>query len=252
MPAPDRLAAFLTAHQYHPRSDAHSNALGEYILDDLVATCPGIKKHAAAGQLVYDLNFKIHAGASEWNIDLVLGAPPGRPRKPPPGQAIARASPSSIRVAVEAKAIMTEHGKAQRNRQRDLDAYHAHIHSYDNDAVAAAIALINIAPRFSSPLRNAVTQCPKCRHMFTPRKITLHKNPADLVEVGVSLFRAIPTRSTTSGPGAEAVCVIVLDYTNEPGSTAAVRTGRPAPQVGDPLHYDRFIQAICQRYTQRW
>lgn len=250
--APNRLAAFLTKRGYHPRSDAHSNALGEYILDDLVSNCPKIKKHAAAGQLVYEINFKIHAGASEWNIDLVLGAPPGQPKKPPAGQAILRAEPSSIRVAVEAKAVMTEHRKASRNRQRDLDAFHTHIHNYDNDVVAAGVAILNIAELFTSPLRNATTQCPECGHTFTPQVRTTHKDPEALVAFGVQLFRALPIRSTTTSPGAEGMCVIVVNHGNAPGSTAQLHTASPAPQVGDPLHYDRFIQSICRRYTQRW
>jgi hypothetical protein len=252
MDAPHRLAEFLTEHGYHPRSNAHSNALGEYILDDLVSNCPKIRKHAATGQLVYDINFEIHAGASEWNIDLVLGEPPGQPKKPPPGQAILRAEPSSIRVAVEAKAVMTEHRKASRNRQRDLDAFHTHIHNYDNDVVAAGVAILNIAGVFTSPLRNRTTQCPECGHRFTPQVRTPHKDPEVLVAFGVQLFRALPFRSTATGPGAEAMCIIVVDHDNAPGSIARLHTDAPAPQVGDPLHYDRFIQSICQRYTQRF
>lgn len=29
-------------------------------------------------------------------------------------------------------------------------------------------------------------------------------------------------------------------------------TKPPAPRIGDPLHYDAFIQAICNRYTERY
>jgi hypothetical protein len=252
MRAPERLAAFFTARGYHPRSSAHSNALCEHILDDLVANCPKIKRDAARGQLVYDLNFRIRAGAADWNIDLVLGEPAGTPIPPREGQAITRAVPSSIRVAVEAKAVMTEHRKAARNRQRDMVSFHAHIHGYDNDAVAAGVLVMNIAKVFTSPLRNVRTQCPKCGHAFVPAVVTTHKNPAALVEYGVNLFRAVPIRSTTTGVGLEAMCVLVVDHTNAPGARATLHTAKPAPQVGDTLHYDRFLQLICQRYTQRW
>jgi len=33
---------------------------------------------------------------------------------------------------------------------------------------------------------------------------------------------------------------------------AAFVSRAPAPQVGDPLHYDAFIQALCALYTERF
>jgi hypothetical protein len=43
---------------------------------------------------------------------------------------------------------MTEHGKARRNRQRDLDSFHQFFHRYDADGIAAGITVVNVAPRF--------------------------------------------------------------------------------------------------------
>jgi hypothetical protein len=189
---------------------------------------------------------------TEWNIDLVLGSPPGAPVPPPPGTGILRARPSTIRIAVEAKAIMTEHRKAARNRQRDLDAFHKHVHDYDPNAVAGGLVQVNIAPRFTSPLRNRTTTCPKCAHVFTPHVTTKHKQPASLVKFAVDLFRGLPVRAVTTGSGLEAICAVVLHHTNDPRAKARIHTAAPAPQVGDPLHYAAFVQRICQHYSQRW
>jgi len=252
MRAPEDFAKHLTANRYHPRSNAHSNALGHLIIRDLVENCPRIAQHASKGQLVYDINYKIQAGTTEWNIDYVLGQPAEVAGPPPGGEVIRRARPSYLRIAIEAKAVMTEHGKAQRNRQRDIDAFHQHVHASDNDTIAAGIVVLNIADTFCSPLRNKQTECPKCGHQFQPLLVTTHEQPKTLVKTGVTLFRGLPGRSRPEDIGLEAMCVVVVDYSNRQKAVARVQTKSPAPEVGDPLHYDHFIQVICQRYTSRW
>ena len=98
----------LTANGYHPRSNEHSNVLCVSVLYDLIQQCPQLEAEASAGRLVFDLNSKIQAGVSDWNIDLVIGSPPGLPVPPEPPEKIRRMSPSSIRIALEAKSVMTE------------------------------------------------------------------------------------------------------------------------------------------------
>jgi hypothetical protein len=124
MRAPERFAGHLREHGCHPRSNAHGNALCQYVLEELLDLCPPIAVNAAAASLVYELNRKIVVGTSEWNVDLLLGPPPGVPQPVETPARIRRAPPAAIRIAIEAKTIMTEHGKARRNRQRDLDSFH--------------------------------------------------------------------------------------------------------------------------------
>ena len=252
MPPIDSFAAHLTAKGYHPRSNKHSNELCEQILKDLLATCKPLAKHAAAGEIVYSLNFKIMAGSTDWNIDLVVGEPAGPAHPPPEGTMIRKERPSLIRIGVEAKSVMTEHRKASRNRQRELDAFHVHLHNYNAEAVAAGVVLVNIAPTFRSPLRNIEAECPNCKTHFTPTLETTHEHPEELVEFGIGLFRNLPVRSASGGVGLEALSVIVVNHSNAPGSKATIHTKAAAPQVGDPLHYDHFIQKICQTYTKRF
>ena len=238
MPATDRFVEHLRESGYHPRSNAHGKALCEFVLDDLLATCLRLAQHGADRRIVYDIQKKIMVGSSEWNIDLVLGPPPSGLKGEVSARGIQRVSPATIRIAIEAKTVMTEHGKARRNRQRDLDSFHQFVHRYDPDAVAAALTVVNIAESFKSPLR---------------LNVSLHRNVRTLVQETVALLRALPVRSSSGeAAGLEANGAIVVNHDNlDRGNTRLVATP-PAPQVGDPLHYDAFLRRICDRYTQRW
>lgn len=237
MAAPDRFVTHLREKGYHPRSSAHGNAVCEFILEDLLTSCERIAQDAAAGRLVYELNQKVIIGNSEWNIDLVLGPPPAGAQRQVSSQGIIKTRPATIRIAIEAKTIMTEHGKARRNRQRDLDSFHQFLHRYDAEVIAAAITAVNLAPRFRSPLRQDISQ---------------HKNIENLVTETLALLRHLPSRSTPVEAGLEANAAIVVEHDNVDPHLTRLITGPPAPQVGDPLHYDTFLRRICDRYSQRW
>jgi hypothetical protein len=208
------------------------------VLEDLLHSCPRIADHAKQGKLVYDINRKIIVGSSEWNIDLILGPPPGSVSAPPDTTRIIRAQPATIRIAIEAKTIMTEHGKARRNRQRDLDSFHQFVHRYDSDTIAAALTVVNIAVRFKSPLR---------------AEPSAHRNVKELVSETMGLLRALPLRSVAGDvSGLEANGAIVVEHDNIENAQSRLVTILPAPQVGDPIHYDSFLTRICDRYNQRW
>jgi len=80
------------------------------------------------------------------------GAPSGDLLTAPPP--IRKADPSTVQVAIELKAVITEHHKAVKNRKRDLEAHHEHVHSYTEQAIAGGVLLINISERFDSPTRD--------------------------------------------------------------------------------------------------
>ncbi|MBI3669752.1 MAG: hypothetical protein HY237_08240 [Acidobacteria bacterium] len=239
MSAPERFAAFLLQNPYHPRSNRHSNALVEFLLDDLLESCPRFRIDAEGGKLAYELNRKVRVGTSEWNVDLVVGPPAALTSGGVRSRSIVRSQPSTFRIACEAKSIMTEHRKAQRNRQRDLDALHHFMHRYDQNTIAAAATVVNTAEFFRSPLRSEVTR---------------HKKPLDLVRASIELLRMIPMRTNPSnGPGLEANAVILIEYDNSGRKVVShVHDVPPAPQPGDPLHWGSFVRRICDLYTQRW
>lgn len=237
MPAPDQLVGHLRESGYHPRSSQHGRVLCEFVLGDLLAICPALAEQAAAGQLVYDLQRKIIVAGSQWNIDLVLGPPAGRPPAVT-ARGISQAPPATIRVAIEAKTIMTEHGKARRNRQRDLDSFHQFVHRYDPDTVAGGLTVVNVAERFRSPLRSG---------------ISVHRNVRALVQESLGLLRSLPQRSARGeGPGLEANGAIVVSHDNVDPSATRLVASAPAPEVGDPLHYEAFLRRLCDSYSHRW
>ena len=98
--------------------------------------------------------------------------------------------------------------------------------------------VINGARRFQSPL--------------LPERETVHKNPTLLVAHCVAEMRAVTTRGGFEGNGIEAGCALVDVHDNvDPGLTR-YWTQVPAPQIGDPLHYDAFVQKLCSEFTARF
>ncbi len=82
MKAPEAFVRHLAENNYHPRSDAHSNAVCRAIVDDLLAHCPAFAERAQAGEIVAKLNHTVKVNYQDWNIDLAVGPPPGSPIPP--------------------------------------------------------------------------------------------------------------------------------------------------------------------------
>lgn len=236
-PNPAGFLHHLQQFGYHPRSDKHSNCLSQCIVDDLIEHCQAIQRRANDGRLVYDLNFTLFTGTAEWNADLVLGEPPPGQGLPQPPYRIIRTRPSTVQLAIELKTVMTEHRKAVKNRKRDFEAHHDHVHRYNQRAIAGGVLVINGAATFKSPLINRVTS---------------HREPESLVKHCVAQMRAVSQRSDSSGVGLDAKAVIVVAMDNQNILKARYLLRGEAPRVGDPMHYDAFIQTICSVFTDRF
>lgn len=251
MNGPRALVQHLNRDHYHPRSDAHSNAICTGILNDLLDQCRPLAEKAERGELVAKLNHTVTVEHDRWNIDLAVGPPPERPLEPDPGDRIRLQAPAVVEIAIEAKGVMTEHGKARLNRLRDFRAFHAHAHVYNEKVVAAGVVVANMAEFFWSPTR-------------APSDLTHHRNIERLAHETVEIYRSLPLRNSPSGSGGiEAMCVLVVKHDNilknvdlppgapKPRETTLV-TARPAPQIGDPLHYATMIRRVCDAYRDRW
>ncbi|MCL4216210.1 MAG: hypothetical protein KJ052_04290 [Candidatus Hydrogenedentes bacterium] len=204
-------------------------------MHDLYEFCPAIQERVRNGLLVYDLNFTLFAGTAEWNVDLVLGAPALGAEADE--AAIPCAPPSTVQIAIEIKSVMTEHRKAVKNRKRDLEAHHEHVHNYNDSAIAGGVLVINAASTFRSPLRP---------------EATAHKNVDRLVQHCIDEFRAVSVRGGKAGYGLDSKCAIVLKMDNINPSATSFLGKPPAPQIGDPIHYDSFIRTICDLYSRRF
>lgn len=238
MPLPSSFLAHLRGAPYHPRSDKHSNALAEAIVTDLLATCKPLAANAVEGRVVWDTNFDLTYATATWNTDLVLGEPPPG-TAPPTDEPIRKTAPSSIHIAIEIKGVMTEHRKAVKNRKRDLESHHTHVHNYSAQTIAGGVMVVNIATRFKSPLR-------------AEDDITTHKSPERLVEHCMAEAQAISVRGGPTGSGLDAKAVIVVNDDNIDVAATEYHEGPPAPQVGDPMHYDAFIQRLCAEWSERF
>jgi hypothetical protein len=236
-------ASFLNHLQnqgYHSRSDKHSKALSEAIVTDLMAYCPKMANLAHAGQLVFWHNYDLTFTHSTWNTDLAIGTPPPGPL-PSNAKSVAgmtQAVPATVRIAVELKGVMTEHGKARKNRKRDLEAHHQHVHAYNSNTIAAGVIVVNASQTFQSPLRAG---------------LTIHtKPPAELIRMVADELNSVTTSSGTNPVGLDAKCLIAVDMDNVNLSSTSYYVRPPAPAVGSPLHWDSFIQRLCDLYSTRW
>jgi len=150
-----------------------------------------------------------------------------------------RATPSSTRIAVEAKGVMTEHRKAIKNRKRDLESHHAHVHDYDKNAIAAGVIVVNASETFRSPLRKE-------------GDVTVHRNPMMLVQHCINEVNSITLTGGSATVGLDAKCVLVVSINNVDTGAVTYLAKPPAPAVGSPIHWDSFIQRICDRYVSRF
>lgn len=239
MALPALLLQHLQREGYHSRSDKHSKALAEAIVHDLMARCLQIREEALSRRLVFQHNHDLTFGHATWNTDLAIGPP--SPDDVPLGASevsgMVRATPATVRIAVEAKAVMTEHRKAIKNRKRDLEAHHAHVHDYDPAAIAAGIIAINASPTFKSPLRLGLTE---------------HRNVMALVGHCIREVNSITMAGGNHPAGLDAKCALVLVMDNVDYPTTSFLETDPAPIPGSPIHWDAFIQRICDLYRARF
>lgn len=238
--------------QYHGRSDEHSKRLGELILDDLLETCPILRAQAGRGEIGYSINhlFQWPNGKAK-TLDLAVGIPLVHRGPPPDGRIHRLASQtrrgktaaesfSRLLIACEEKAVMTEHGKSQPRIYSELNDSHTIVHTGGRDTIAAGITMLNVASTFISPLRQRVGK---------PIEISHHRQPQVTARM-VSHLRKLPIRDDVNSVGLDAYCTFVVDVNNQ--GNASLHLEPPAPQAGDPDHYDTFLDLICRIYTRRF
>jgi hypothetical protein len=251
----EAFAKHLSTEGYNPRSSRHSDYLSEIIIDDLIDGCSPLRDRAARGEVVAKLRHHQQVGHDDWVIDIAIGTCAGKPVPPAAGSKTRSTEPAIVQIAIELKSILTEHGKARKNRLRDFNAFHGYAHQYSPQTVAAAFLVVNSAEHFYSPLRrpNDVT-----------KHGSRHRTSRQLAQATIAVFRAIHLRNTvTDPPGLEAIGVVVIEHDNlafHPSPESQQHLHRPtrvAPvppslPVGDPMHYQTMIQRICTAYTQRF
>jgi len=248
-------------HGYHPRSDRQSASQSQKIVLDLIDSCPALAERALRGEVVVQYTHHQRVGHEDWKIDIAFGTKAGTP-VPPIGSRISVEAPAIVQIGIELKSIWTEHGKARKNRFRDFTAFHGHAHRYDPNVIAGAFLVVNCSDLFFSPLnynRPDEKGGPVTRHG------TRTSDGKATAKAAIELFRSIHLRHSENDlPGLEALGVVVVEHDTFKmlpdelrarfGKGKPTRTieGSPAPQIGDPLHYQTFLQRICNQYRSRF
>lgn len=236
-----RIVEWLRENRYHPRSPKHGSASCMYLLEDLIAINDAFREAAQTGEIVYQEDFNVGSGASKWNTDLVVGPPSGDSQiELESDQDIAEGEPERVWLAIDAKSIMTEHSKARRNRQRDINSFADIMHRHYPGAVTGGLLLINMAEQFHSPLRDE-------------DDVTHHDSVEQLVEETVEMFRDIERSQGKVSPNVDGVGCVVVDHTNmDDGRTTELVKEPPAPQPGDIVNYRSFVEYIASVLEDRW
>ena len=228
MTTPEAYIRWINKHLgFNPRSQANSDALSDFVVADVEASCSELRAALRSGLLIARKNPNVQTKVAERSIDLVFHEKDKLPAL-------------SVRVSVEHKTIMTAHAKARKNRYGDLIAYCNHMHNHRKDCIAAGIVVVNTSPAYENPDAFA-------RGLKRPR-LNMEKVVADTIR----LFAAIPLRNETDEPNEqpEALAVIVVNYDGV--HPARLVTRPPAPRPREMVHYASFIRRIGELYRKRF
>ncbi len=253
--------------QYHSRSDRHSKIACWGILFDLLLESQRLRDHFADGTLAFGVNHEMRDFRQnrKKNLDLVVCTPgePGKRRTltdlvdkygveleagdrsalaslPP----IREAPVGTVRIALEAKACMTEHVKAIPRLHDELNSSHLTIHGSAAHAIAVGFAMVNISDEFVSSDRN------KADMKLVPAVVTSHDQPRVARRV-IEKLHELPRRSKSSDDGFDAFGIVVVDMKNDGGPVRLVTTP-PAPQSRDIYEYGSMIRRTCDLYSARY
>ncbi len=254
--------------QYHGRSDRHSKTACWAVMFDLLQNSALLRQHVADGKVVFGVNHEMSDFKTRRRkkLDLVVARPGTNPvgvvtRSRPFGDLATslgvRLSPDqqkqlgdlpaaiegpvgSVLIALEAKACMTEHGKARPRLYDELNSSHLTIHGAADQAIAIGFVMINGASSFISPDRN------KFDLTVQPPIINPHNQPQATVVVEAKV-RELPRRTRPGEEGYDALGIVVVHCRND-GSPFTVVNTPPAPPVSDLFHYDAMVRRAIHQY----
>lgn len=228
MDGPQRYVQWINAHLgFNPRGAANSNALSEYVINDLRYVSPkAIDTLIRTDNIVPVKNADVpvgEAGLTIRNIDLVLRE---------------KDTPLSVRLSVEHKTIMTAHGKARKNRYGDIIAYCNHMHNHRRDCVVGATVVINTSEAYENPDAFA--------HGLVRPKFKMDKVVKDTIRI----FESIPLRDSPVDPTElpEALAVILVNYDGVNPATLV----EGIPDVSSPSYFANFIRRLAAKYEDRF
>lgn len=252
--------------QYHSRSDRHSKVACWAILFDLLQTCSLLRDHITAGKVAFGINHEMRDFKQDRKkkLDLVLCGSHGEPSKITFAEygtqcgvilesaeeaalrslpELRQASVANVHVALEAKACMTEHGKALPRLHDELASSHQTIHGDTGSAIAAGFVMINCAGSFVSPDRN------RRRVRNDKFIVNQHKQPF-VAEKTLAMIMKIPRRSDEKENGFDAVGVSMVLCANDRSPVVLDPLANAA--LPDIVRYASFVRRISHLYSTKF
>jgi len=259
------------AWSYDSRSDHHSKVACWGILFDLMRNSEVIRRHVAAGKIGFGINhpFRDFRTNKPKKLDLVICRPAlevwQKSRKPHTLSGLAKryalaltkaetaeldglpefkeGPVGNVLVALEAKACMTEHQKAQPRLYDELNSSHRIVHGENDQAIAAAFVMVNIAKRFISSDRNAGRRP-------SDFEWNDHQQPR-FTQMTIDTMNQLPRRMRPGEDGYDALGVVVVHCLND-GSRVTIHRATPAPQPGQVYHFASFVARLRGFYESRF
>ncbi|HEY2804407.1 MAG TPA: hypothetical protein VGI92_00965 [Gemmatimonadales bacterium] len=194
-------------------------------MEDLLRASAAVSKAFETETLRHEINADVSTSSITSNIDMVVWSR-GRGENIP-------------LFGFEFKLILAAHGKARKNRLRDLVAFSNHMHNANRLAVAGGILGINLSAEYANPDPFASGME---RHRFNMQKV---------VADSVGIYGKLPQRNSPEEPfdRPEALGIVLFSYNGK--GKAVLVTESPAPQPGEPLHYATFVRRMSEQYAVR-
>jgi len=261
--------------QYHPRSDHHSKVLSAALLIDLISECKTLQRHIKNGAVRFGINHTItdKTSGNTKDLDLVILSPDrsseignqstlleyisGIPNLRESSCSIAkatiehwgkikRAQSGGLLMTIEAKAIMTEFGKAFPRFYDELSSSQRIVCNSGLGCITAAAVMINHSDEFISPTiaHNNTPEEGK------PKKSSNHQNK--LKECYQNKLLQLPMKNNENpNAGYDEVLAIDIFMRNDGSKVKAIKNFKK-PDRCDHLTYSRSIKQLSTIYTEKW
>jgi hypothetical protein len=262
---------FGNSWQYNSRSDHHSKVACWAVLFDSLLASAKMRDDVTSGRIGFGINHKMSdfKNNKSKDLDLVICTRAGaweKNREPLTFSSLAKkygivldvsadraltvlprfteASVGSVRLALEAKACMTAHGKALPRLHDELSSSHHTIHGTSDAAIAAGFVMINHGGQFLSSVSNnrSISEFGEV--------VNSHAQPGDTLKV-LDKLEQIPRRTKQGEEGYDALGVVVVEGRND-GSPFSLVTSDPAPESGSNFSYDQLVHRLCAAYEARF
>lgn len=257
--------------QYHSRSDRHSRVACWTVLWDLLQASPALRRQAKKGEIGFGINHTLYdaVGHKKKNLDLVIqtidpivvdvattsfkelvlsyGIVLNQAEKAIlaelPDLPMIEGDHGIVLLAMETKACMTSHGKAEPRLFDELNSSHALVHASQRigPALSAGYAIINSAPTFVSPELNDRPKDKKLPDVVSVHKISAASKTAEHLST-------LPIASKARKIGLDAMGISMVRCPND-GTPIKVENKLEVPEG---FGYNHFISSLAGLYDKRF